>query len=312
MNSLTEVDLHQARVFLRAHFDTTPSTVEYAGQGAWSRCFGFQLGGKDLVIRFGKQVDDFQKDELARAYDGPGLPVPEVLEIGQAFDGYYAVSTRVRGIPLEELDSAGWVATVPAVVSALEALRLTDISSKPGFGIWGPEGGAAHESWPEFLLRVAEDTPDKRTHGWQKRLDGHAQGKAAFAWGFALLKRIAPDPVPRCLVHGDLINRNVLVRDDQISGIFDWGCSLYGDPLYDLAWFEFWAPWYPDLNVELLKAEMEQRWKEAGYIPTEKDTRLSACHLHIGLDHLAYNAFTENWPALSDTAERMMMLAGDI
>ena len=32
----------------------------------------------------------------------------------------------------------------------------------------------------------------------------------------------------------------VLVDKERISGIFDWGCSLCGDHLYELAWFDFW------------------------------------------------------------------------
>jgi hygromycin-B 4-O-kinase len=311
MNNPTAPDIKQVQAFLKKHFDTASSTVEFAGEGAWSQCFGFRHGGKDLVVRFGKHVDDFLRDELAGPYAAPGLPIPDVIEIGQAFDGYYAVSTRARGIPLENLDAAGWRAITPAVAIALEAMRMTDISSTRGFGGWGSDGVGPFDSWSGYLLSVAEDTSVKRTHGWRKRLGGSQLGESTFAWGFDRLKSIASDSVPRCLVHGDLINRNVLVNDNRISGIFDWGCSIYGDHLYDLAWFEFWAPWYPDMNVEYLKSETERRWHEAGCVPANKETRLLACHLHIGLDHLAYNAFTENWSALSDTAHRMKELVND-
>jgi hygromycin-B 4-O-kinase len=127
-----------------------------------------------------------------------------------------------------------------------------------------------------------------------------------------LLKKVANDSVPRCLVHCDLINRNVLVNDDTIAGVFDWGCSLYGDHLYDLAWFEFWAPWYPRLNMQYLRSEIERRWREVGYTPEDKEVRLIACYLHIGLDHLAYNAHLGDWPAVSATAERMRTLVAEV
>ena len=51
----------------------------------------------------------------------------------------------------------------------------------------------------------------------------------------------------RHLIHSDLLNYNVLVADGRISAVIDWGCAMYGDFLYDLAWFEFWAPWYAGL-----------------------------------------------------------------
>jgi hypothetical protein len=52
------------------------------------------------VIRFGRHVEDFRKDERAAALYAPGIPVPRVLEIGEAFDGYaYAVSEWAAGSP---------------------------------------------------------------------------------------------------------------------------------------------------------------------------------------------------------------------
>lgn len=36
------------------------------------------------------------------------------------------------------------------------------------------------------------------------------------------------------LVHGDLINpSNILVKNDQVTGIIDWECALAGDPAWD-------------------------------------------------------------------------------
>jgi hygromycin-B 4-O-kinase len=155
------------------------------------------------------------------------------------------------------------------------------------------------------------DTPDRRTHGWRERLASSAEGEAAFAWGFALLQQMADDAVPCSLIHPDLINRSVLVADRELSGVFDWGCSSYGDHLYDLAWFEFWAPWHPQLDTALLRNALERRWREAGYAPRNLSARLAACYLHIGLDHLAYNAFLGDWRTLAATAERMWVLVTD-
>ena len=43
--------------------------------------------------------------------------------------------------------------------------------------------------------------------------------------------------VPRNAIsfHDDLINRNLLVDGDRISAFLDWGSSIYGDFLYDIA-----------------------------------------------------------------------------
>lgn len=302
------VNVRQARAFLASYLGAEPSDVALIGAGAWSRCFGFRRGDDELVIRFGNYEDDFRKDQLAAAYTTPDLPIPQVLDVGTAFDGYYAISRRAHGVPLERLSADQWLVIVPAVVSALEAMRTADLSATSGFGGWGIDGQASFPSWSSHLLAVGADTPDRRIHGWQERLAAAPDGEIAFTWGFELLKRVADDSVPRCLCHCDLINRNVLVNDKGITAVFDWGCSLYGDHLYDLAWFEFWAPWTPQLDVRHLRSELERRWREVGYAPENKEARLAACHLHIGLDHLAYNAYLGDGSAVAATAARMRAL----
>jgi hygromycin-B 4-O-kinase len=302
------IDCTQVQAFLTSHFDRASSHIVRIGEGAWSQCFGFRRGDQELAIRFGQHVDDFRKDQLASTYRSPDLPIPDVLGIGQAFDGYYAISTRVHGVPLESLNAAQWQSIVPSLTAALEAMRLADVSATVGFGGWRDAGDASHARWSGHLLTVGDDTPDRRTHGWRARLAALPKADTVFTWGFDRLKQVANNTVPRCLIHGDLINRNVLVSETSITGVFDWGCACYGDHLYDLAWFEFWAPWFPSLNIDLLRSELERRWRAVGYVPHRRDERLMACYLHIGLDHLAYNAYLGDISALAATAERMQTL----
>jgi hygromycin-B 4-O-kinase len=309
-NESGQIDSHEAQTFLNKQLGAGCVDVALIGEGAWSRCFGFRQGDADLVIRFGRDVDDFENDRLAYRYAAPDLPIPQVLESGSYGGGYYAISTRVHGMPLEEVSAAQWRAVVPSLAAALEAMRTADISATNGFGGWGSDGNAPKASWSEHLLAVNQDTPDRRTYGWGKRLATFSpQGEAAFAWGYDLLREVAADCVPRCLLHCDLINRNVLVKNEKIEGVFDWGCSLYGDHLYELAWFEFWAPWSPQLDVPFLRAALEKRWQAADYAIAEKEARLMACYLHVGLDHLAYNAYLGDWETLLATANRMKDLA---
>lgn len=302
------IDIEQAQAFLAEHIGPVAG-VEPVGAGAWSQAFGFVSGGRELVARFGQHLDDFEKDRRACAFSGPELPVPAVLAVGEAFDGYYAVSARARGAVLEQLPPDEWRAAVPAVAGALEALRTADISATAGYGGWGADGAAPFASWPAYLLSVADDAPDQRTHGWRARLARVPGGVTEFAWGYELLRQVADETAPRCLIHADLMNRNVLAAGDRLAGVFDWGCAAYGDHLYELAWFEFWAPWHPNLDVALLRAELERRWAAAGYVPHSYAARLLACHLHIGLGHLAYNAFRGDAELVHATAERMRQVA---
>jgi hygromycin-B 4-O-kinase len=302
------VDIEQSRAFLTRHLGAEPSEIVCLGAGAWSQCFGFVHDNRDLVIRFGKYASDFEKDQLAHRYANPDLPIPELLEIGAALDGYYAISTRVYGVPLESVSAVQWLALVPAVVAALEAMRTANLSASAGFGGWGADGHAAHPDWRSRLLEVAQDRPDQRGYGWRAALATSAEGQATFDWGLDLLQQAADDTVSRSLLHCDLTNRNVFVKGDRITGVFDWGCSVYGDHLYDLALFEFWSPWQPQLDVMALRTALEQRWGELGFYPENKSSRLKACYLHIGLEHLAYHAQLGNCTTLLGIAQRMRAL----
>lgn len=306
---MTPVTIEQVQTFLQTHLPTPPQALGLIGAGAWSRCFGYRAGDAEYAIRVGAHVEDFHKDARAAAYASPVLPIPRVFEIGEALGGYYAISQRAYGVPLEQVEADVWCAVVPSLVAALEAMRTADITATPGFGGWDAHGQASSPSWSHHLLAVADDTPALRIHGWRRKLEaGSPAGSAAFAWGYAQLQRVVSDAIPRGLLHCDLMNRNVLVDQGRIAAVFDWGCARYGDHLYDLAWFEFWAPWHPNLDVPRLRAALETRWQATGYRPDNLAARLAACYLHIGLDHLAYNAHLGDWATLAATAARMKTL----
>ena len=310
MTKLSTFDLTAEHVaaFLKNHSGKDVDNLSLLGQGAWSRCFGFRVDEQDLVIRFGNYVEDFQKDRFAHTFASTALPIPEVLEIGKAFSGYYAISTRVYGKALETLNSGEWKTVVPSLIGALEAMRCADLPPDSGIGGWHGDGKASGRSWRERLLSVKEDNPTDRGFGWTKKLATSARGWETFKKGYALLEELATEPIQPSLVHGDLINRNVFVDRGKLSGVFDWGCSVYGDHLYDLAWFEFWSPWYPELDINYLRCQLEQHWRQIGFVPKNKETRLKVCYLHIGLEHLAYNAHLEDWKNLDATVKRMQEL----
>ncbi len=303
-------DIEAARRFLVAHLGAGVSAVELVGAGAWSRCFGFALAGRELVVRFGRQRDDFDKDRRATSFASARLPVPDVLEVGAAFDGWFAISTRARGEPLEHLDAAGWRAVLPSLLGVLDALHAVDLQPATGWGPWDAQGVAPFASWREFLLSVADDTPARRTAGWRSRLAASPFGDADFGARLAQLAHVSEhgDAVPRHLVHADLLNRNMLVDGVHISGVLDWGCSLYGDPIYDAAWVEFWAPWYPawaDADVVgALYRHLEGRVAH----PATIEARRRACLLHIALDHYAYNAWKGDASALGEVIDRTRQL----
>lgn len=296
-----DVDERVALDFLTGRFDGVED-VELIGEGNWSRCFGFRQGGRELVVRFGLHRTDFEKDRTAAAWRSASLPIPEVLDIGEALAAHYAISTRVRGVPLESLDADGWRAVMPSLLRALDDLRHVPVT---GIRPFGADDLGRFETWRELLLAAGREDPDHRTYGWRKRLDESPRGAALFGQGLDRLDEITADlRVVPAMLHNDLVNRNVVVDRDTVTGVFDWGCAFAGDFLYDIAAIAFWSPRYPALaEFDLLGAALDH-YDATGADLTDLARRLEACALHVGLVHLGYNAYLGDWPTLDRTADR--------
>lgn len=126
--------------FIGDHYGRRAAAVRLLGAGEWSRAYMFVLDGREAVIRFGDHVEDFRKDQMMAACNRAALPIPAVIEIGIAGDGYFAVSERAPGELLDGLDGAGMRAVLPGLLAALDALREIDVSGTKGYGIWAPDG----------------------------------------------------------------------------------------------------------------------------------------------------------------------------
>jgi hygromycin-B 4-O-kinase len=306
LEPLRRVELSDAQAFLQKRFGIDRDGVEYVGEGAWSRCFGFTLNDSEMVIRFGRHLDDFQRDRIAARFAARDLPIPQVIEIDEAFGAWYCVSTRGRGTPLEQLDAVQWVDVAPSVLTTLDALRRADITATTGYGPWNHAGNAPHGTWSDFLAAVTHDQPDSRTHGWKQLLSDSPQADRSFNDAYVQMLGLAQAfPGPRFLIHNDLLNRNALVTDGRVTSLFDWGCSIYGDFVYELATLVFWSPWYASIEqIDIASMALDHYGDMGLEVPNFSD-RLRCCALHIGLVHLAYNAFLGDLATLRLTEERM-------
>jgi hygromycin-B 4-O-kinase len=102
---------------------------------------------------------------------------------------------------------------------------------------------------------------------------------------------------------------NVLVADDRISAIIDWGNAMYGDFLFDLAWFIFWQPWYPAWQAIDFVEEARRHYASIGLEVPDFEARLRCYQIYIGLDGQTYQAFTRRWSDLEATAQRTLAVA---
>ena len=308
--TVAAVDLDAATAFLADRYSNQVTTIETLRQGAWSSAYGFERDGTPYVIRFSNHLDDFQRDRHAHRYVGPNLPIPIVTEIGEAFGAHYAISERKFGTPIDTLDGPAMRALLPSLFAMLDGLRRADISSTRGYGGWDADRVGSHASWADFLLAANVDDPESRGGGWKTTLEQSRLGMTAYNEVYVRLQRaVHVAPAERFLVLSDLLNYNMLVHGNAVSGVIDWGCSLYGDFLYDLAWIVFWAPWYPAWNEIDFLAEARQHYAEIGLLVPNFEERMRLCLIHIGITHISYNAFIGDIDTAEVVAERTLLLS---
>lgn len=281
------------------------------GNGAWSHAYGFSCDNKNYVIRISKLDDNFNQDKWAARFSGEDLPIPQVLTIDKYEDHYYAISERIAGEHIDAVDREHMQRLLPSLLRLFSALKNADLSPTTGFGHWDKYGNGKHSSWQEFLLSVAEDSPGTILHGWKKNLENSDYGSGDFNKIYASFQDVVRHcPNERQLIHSDLLNFNLLIDGDSISGVVDWGSAKYGDFLYDTAWFVFYTPWYESMMGIDFTKEVQDYFTAKGENIPQFSERLLACQLHIGLESIAYNSYKKDWQNAVDAAKRAMSFLG--
>lgn len=293
--------------FLRTRFGDEVADVQALRDGAWSRAFSFRLGGRDFVARFSASADDYKKDRVMAAHASADLPIPRILDISETLDGFCAVSERAFGDSLDDLDGPLLRRVLPSLFAMLDAVRAVDVAEATGFGSWDADGNAPHATWAGALLATGDPANATRIPGWRAALDLSPTGSAAFVETYSRLEQLVETiPNTRYLVHSDLLNHNVLVESDRVSAVLDWGNAMAGDFLYDIAQLDFWAPWYPAWDGIDIQQEAARHYAAIGLDVPGYAERIRCYQVHIGLDHLAYNAFKGRWDELDRLARHTL------
>jgi aminoglycoside phosphotransferase (APT) family kinase protein len=152
----------------------------------------------------------------------PLLPVeiPAVVALGEPALGYpwtWAVYRWIDG----SAPTTGTVELAHDLAAFISALQRAETA--------GARSGASRGG--PLSLRDAD------TRAALAQLDGEIDVAAATAaWEAALYT--PPWPHEPVWLHGDLLEGNLLVRDDRLCAVLDWGAACAGDPAFDyhIAW----------------------------------------------------------------------------
>ena len=182
--------------------------------------------GDELLVRLPKigwATGQIEKERRWLPRLAPQLPValPEVVAVGEPALGYpwpWAVYTWLAGEPPRR-GTAELAEDVAAFIAALQRIETT--AAPRGRQRGGPL--SLRDADTRAALAQLEEEIDVPT--------------ATAAWEAAL--KAPPWPHDPVWLHGDLLEGNLLVRDDgRLCAVLDWGAACAGDPAFDyhLAW----------------------------------------------------------------------------
>lgn len=294
MNRKPSVPRAEVAAFLEEHHGAPVVDLKKLPGGFWSAGWAYRAGEQELVLRLGHAKEGYEIDRLAGRFRRPGLPIPEVLDVGDALGVHYAISTRLHGRFIEDVSEQEADAAGGAMTGLLDALRSVDA---PGEAVEWHSPATSAGSWREWLTNMIEDDPARSVNSFTEALAAIPESQATFdacVNRFEKLVHVVPER--RDLVHGDLLHQNVLVDADaaEVTGVFSWKLSVLGDFLFDVALCTFWAPWHPGIGA----AAMFDRVLSSPSLDDEAKADASRRHyvyeLHLAATHLGWNAFIDD------------------
>jgi aminoglycoside phosphotransferase (APT) family kinase protein len=162
----------------------------------------------------------------------PQLPVPIPRPIakgrpGCGFPAAWSIYGWLAGEPAAITGVTDYDRLAEDLAQFLTALQRIDTADGPPPGPHSFNRGGPVSEW------------DEQTRATIDQLAGEIDVDGALAvWDAALA---AEWTGPDVWVHGDVTGSNLLLRDDRLCGVIDFGCSAVGDPACDLtaAWTMF-------------------------------------------------------------------------
>ena len=295
-----ELSNQQLLQFLTEKYGSEPQWTPIA-EGMESRVLTFVWEDQEYILRVNPNQSGFQKDRWCfQQFHSEELPIPEILEIGSFSPHYaYSISHRLSGITLEDSAIPTLQQLTPYVSQVWKLIHQSPLPSSEGFGPFNERGHATFSSWQSFLQSTISGKDQQWDHLFTSNLlDATALQPVMQSY----LQLTEHCPEERKLVHGDFGSNNVLTDGQKITGVLDWDCALYGDPLFDVAGSFFWSPW---LDCMRIQSEFFQQTlqSEANFAVC-----LQCCQLRCGLEEIHENALAGNQKLLNWLLNRTMQI----
>lgn len=297
----TRISDKNALEILKERFDSEIGSITSLPGGEMSQAFSFTSKGKNLVIRFYKEATSFEKDKYAHDHFGcEAVPIPKTHIIGRLDDRslFFSITDKVEGKNLDLLDNETRIKLIPQEIEILHTLHNSKVEEK-GYGWWDRNGFAKYSSWQENLYAKKEHVDSdflkvNKQHPPEMKDIETVYNK--------MLELIPKMPNLHFLVHADYGMSNLMSDGIKITGVLDFGNSMYGDFLYDVAWLDFWLR---DMNY---KDHFQKFYYEKKVTVPDFETRILCYQLHMGMGILGFFIMSEQKDKYDLSKQRLFNL----
>jgi aminoglycoside phosphotransferase (APT) family kinase protein len=237
--------------------------------------------GDDLILRVSRSTAFAAERWAAEQARRMGVPAPEVLLVDDAIaidDQQVAawIHRRIHGRPLETVQDEPIARRLTA--AAGEYLARIHAVATSGNGPLDAHGRGRRANFSDALAWDDQAAAAALVNGISRAdVDQAAQ----------LLDASRQLWTPPRLLHGDWLPEHVLVQDDAVVGIIDFGGAHSGDPAFDIAYWQFFwdTERYPG-------AALLEGYRRAGDPGPNLDQRVHLCRLGLSMRAIAY--YTEH------------------
>ena len=201
----------------------------------------------NVIVRISREkLNPFYKEEWAmNKCRDLGVPVAKVIHIDEAGNEneklYLCVLSKIDGIPLNELDYAN----IPGD-SKMHSLMnqmghyLSLIHSVQTIGFHHVIDGSGNCEYPTYQSYI--DAEIKQADKFKDAAEQNGLKFEQILNALDIIKNnlIIFDGKSPVLAHGDTGTKHIMVKNNKITGILDFGNIRGCFPLHDFAWWDFW------------------------------------------------------------------------
>lgn len=201
---------------------------EMGDRGVWS------IGSSLVLKEMADSPPNLEAENTLFIKQNTTIPVPEIVQNWTEMGRYFLITKRIPGIPLHEAWSSMSESDKESVAKQTVNYYLRQLRGLTSASVQSLGAGPVYSA---FLFRNGYGIPHGPFASDDQLWEAMAEALHMVPQNAKLiLRQRMPVAKPYTFTHGDLLTRNIIVKDGKLTGIIDWEGNGYFP-----AWWEFVA-----------------------------------------------------------------------